>query len=64
MKKGEMKNVNMVGLVDILRFEFGDAQTFISTHEQKFEWYLKYKYAKAEKEIASYNMKDLILQKN
>ncbi len=55
-------DVNMVGLVDILRFEFGDAQIFISTHEQKFEWYLKYKYAKAEKKMASYNMKDMILQ--
>lgn len=52
----------MVGLVDILRFEFRDAQIFISTHEQKFEWYLKYKYEKANKKIASYNMKNMILQ--
>lgn len=57
-----MNDVNMVGLVDILRFEFGDAQIFISTHEQKFEWYLKYKYEKANKKIASYNMKNMILQ--
>ncbi len=56
-------DVNMVGLVDILRFEFGDAQIFISTHEQKFEWYLKYKYAKAKKKIESYNMKDMVLQR-
>ena len=35
-------DVNMVGLVDILRFEFKDTQIFISTHEQKFEWYLKH----------------------
>lgn len=55
-------DVNMVGLVDILRFEFRDAQIFISTHEQKFEWYLKYKYEKANKKIASYNMKNMILQ--
>lgn len=55
-------DVNMVGLVDILRFEFGNAQIFISTHEQKFEWYLKYKYEKANKKITSYNMKNLILQ--
>lgn len=55
-------DVNMVGLVDILRFEFRDAQIFISTHEQKFEWYLKYKYEKANKKIASYNMKNVILQ--
>lgn len=55
-------DVNMVGLVDILRFEFRDAQIFVSTHEQKFEWYLKYKYEKANKKIASYNMKNMILQ--
>lgn len=55
-------DVNMVGLVDILRFEFQDTQIFISTHEQKFEWYLKYKYEKAQKKIDSYNMKNIVLQ--
>lgn len=55
-------DVNMVGLVDILRFEFRDAQIFMSTHEQKFEWYLKYKYEKANKNIVSYNLKNLVLQ--
>ncbi len=55
-------DVNMVGLVDILRFEFQDTQIFISTHEQKFEWYLKYKYEKAQKKIESYNMKNIVLQ--
>ena len=55
-------DVNMVGLVDILRYEFDDRQIFISTHEQKFEWFLKYKYEKAEKEIKSFNMKNLLLQ--
>lgn len=56
-------DVNMVGLVDILRFEFEGTQVFISTHEQKFEWYLKYKYEKANKKIESYNMKKIILQR-
>lgn len=55
-------DVNMVGLVDILRFEFRNAQIFVSTHEQKFEWYLKYKYEKANKNIVSYNLKNLVLQ--
>lgn len=32
-------DVNMVGFVDILRYEFGDRQIFISTHEQSFEWF-------------------------
>ena len=55
-------DVNMVGLVDILRFEFRNAQIFVSTHEQKFEWYLKYKYEKANKNIVSYNLKNIVLQ--
>lgn len=54
-------DVNMVGLVDILRYEFEDRQIFISTHEQKFEWYLKYKYEKANKNIKPFNMKKLML---
>lgn len=57
-------DVNMVGLVDILRYEFDDRQIFISTHEQKFEWYLKYKYEKTGKKIKSFNMKNLLLQNN
>ncbi len=55
-------DVNMVGLVDILRFEFKNTQIFISTHEQKFEWYLKYKYEKAGKKMEAYNMKDIMLK--
>lgn len=57
-------DVNMVGLVDILRFEFKNTQIFISTHEQKFEWYLKYKYEKAGKKMKAYNMKDILLRTN
>lgn len=56
-------DVNMVGLVDILRFEFSDAQIFVSTHEQKFEWYLRYKYEKAQKKVEPYNMKDIVLSR-
>lgn len=55
-------DVNMVGLVDILRFEFDNTQIFMSTHEQKFEWYLKYKYERVGKKIESFNMKNILLQ--
>lgn len=54
-------DVNMVGLVDILRYEFADSQIFISTHEQRFEWYLRYKYEKTGKTIKPFNMKKLLL---
>lgn len=55
-------DVNMVGFVDILRYSFADRQIFVSTHEQKFEWFLRYKYAKAGKIVKIFNMKELMLQ--
>ena len=47
-------DVNMVGFVD--------RQIFISTHEQSFEWFLRYRYSKAEKKVNVFNMKDIMLQ--
>ncbi len=57
-------DVNMVGIVDILRYGFADRQIFVSTHEQKFEWFLRYRYAKAGKTVKIFNMKELMLQEN
>ena len=57
-------DVNMVGFVDLLRYEFADRQIFISTHEQKFEWFLRYRYVKADRNVKIFNMKDLMLQEN
>lgn len=54
-------DVNMVGFVDLLRYEFPDRQIFVSTHEQKFEWFLRYRLAKAEKSVEIVNMKNLML---
>lgn len=54
-------DVNMVGLVDLLRYEFEDRQIFISTHEQTFEWFLRYRYSKADKAVKIFNMKEIML---
>ncbi len=54
-------DVNMVGLVDLLRYEFEDRQIFISTHEQTFEWFLRYRYSKADKTVKIFNMKEIML---
>lgn len=51
----------MVGLVDLLRYEFEDRQIFISTHEQTFEWFLRYRYSKANKAVKIFNMKEIML---
>lgn len=55
-------DVNMVGLVDLLRYEFEDRQIFISTHEQTFEWFLRYRYSKANKAVKIFNMKEIMLK--
>lgn len=55
-------DVNMVGLVDLLRYEFEDRQIFISTHEQTFEWFLRYRYSKANKAVKVFNMKEIMLK--
>ena len=57
-------DVNMVGFVDILRYEFGDRQIFISTHEQSFEWFLRYRYSKAEKKVNVLIWRTLCCRKN
>lgn len=54
-------DVNIVGLVDLLRYEFEDRQIFISTHEQTFEWFLRYRYSKADKAVKIFNMKEIML---
>lgn len=54
-------DVNMVGLVDLLRYEFENRQIFISTHEQTFEWFLRYRYSKANKAVKIFNMKEIML---
>lgn len=55
-------DVNMVGLVDVLRYGFGDRQIFLSTHEQTFDWYIRYKYLKSDKSVKPINMRELMLQ--
>ena len=39
-----MDDINMVSLVELLGREFGDAQVILSTHEDTFAKYIRYKY--------------------
>ena len=56
----EVLDCNM-NVVDLLRYEFEDRQIFISTHEQTFEWFLRYRYSKANKAVKIFNMKEIML---
>ena len=56
-----MDDINMVGLIDLLRDAFGNTQLIISTHEEKFERYLSYKYTKSGKNVKSIHMKSVVM---
>lgn len=59
--KGENEKREYISIVDLLRYEFEDRQIFISTHEQTFEWFLRYRYSKANKAVKIFNMKEIML---
>lgn len=41
-----LDELNIVGLIDVLRNEFHDRQIFISTHEDQMSAYIRYKFLK------------------
>ncbi len=42
-----MDDINMISLVDLLRNDFGDRQIIVSTHEEEFSAYSRYKFKKS-----------------
>lgn len=53
-----MDDINMISFVELLRREFSDAQIIISTHEDTFANYVKYKFAKYNLKSQSITLKD------
>lgn len=41
-----MDDINMISFVELLRREFSESQIFLSTHEDTFANYIKYKFSK------------------
>lgn len=62
IKDWDTDDVIFKWIVDLLRYEFEDRQIFISTHEQTFEWFLRYRYSKANKAVKIFNMKEIMLK--
>ncbi|MGB3751950.1 MAG: hypothetical protein WA945_10310, partial [Arcobacteraceae bacterium] len=46
-----MDDINMISLVELLRYDFKDKQIFISTHEDEIEKYILYKYMKHNQNV-------------
>lgn len=53
-----MDELNMASFVELLHSEFPDSQILISTHENIFSSYAKYKYEKYDCPVKVINLKD------
>mgnify|MGYP002062310965 CR=1 FL=1 len=56
-----MDEINMASFVQLLRYEFPEAQIVLSTHERKVANYLSYRYFNSGLEIENINMKNIRL---
>lgn len=54
-----MDELNIASLVELLRNEFGDRQIILSTHEDSFSRYMRYKYSKYGLKSIAITLKDL-----
>lgn len=53
-----MDDINMISFVELLRAEFNDCQILLSTHEDDFSRYIRYKYSKYNLDAHSITLKD------
>lgn len=56
-----MDELNIAGLVELLRNDFSDRQIFLSTHEDKMSAYMRYKFDKFGIKVDNLNFKDIYL---
>ncbi|HYF81731.1 MAG TPA: AAA family ATPase [Clostridia bacterium] len=55
-----MDEINMASLVELLRNDFSDRQLIISTHEDNFSRYIRYKFLKYNLKEKRINVKDML----
>lgn len=53
-----MDDINMISFVELLRREFGDNQIIVSTHEEQFSNYIRYKFKKYNIETQAITLKE------
>lgn len=53
-----MDDINMISFVELLRREFSDNQIIVSTHEEQFSNYIRYKFKKYNVETQAITLKD------
>ncbi|HAS88328.1 MAG TPA: hypothetical protein DCS48_03355 [Desulfovibrio sp.] len=55
-----LDEINIAGLVDVLRNDFSDRQIFLSTHEDKMSMFMRYKFEKFNIKTKRINFKELL----
>ena len=53
-----MDDINMISFVELLRREFSDSQIIVSTHEEQFSNYIRYKFKKYHIDTQAITLKD------
>ena len=53
-----MDDINMISFVELLRREFNDSQIIVSTHEEQFSNYIRYKFKKYHIDTQAITLKD------
>ena len=53
-----MDDINMISFVELLRTEFNDCQIVLSTHEDDFSRFIRYKYSKYDLPAQSITLKE------
>ena len=53
-----MDDINMISFVELLRREFSDKQIIVSTHEEQFSNYIRYKFKKYHIDTQAITLKD------
>ncbi|MFK5985822.1 MAG: hypothetical protein QM479_10385 [Pseudomonadota bacterium] len=56
-----MDEINMASFVQLLKYEFPEAQIILSTHERKVANYFAYRYLESGLELETINMKNIRL---
>lgn len=59
-----LDELNVVGLIDVLRNDFYDRQIFISTHEDEMSAYIRYKFSKYGLSSTRLNFKEIQFRQN
>jgi exonuclease SbcC len=57
-----LDDLNQLAFINLLRYQFADKQIILSTHEQEFSNFIRYKFWRLGLSQTSFNVKDRFLE--